>query len=81
MAAIIIRNLDPATKTGLSARARRHGRSMEAEVRAILDQTIAQDHETLAEFVARIFPATIRTEQGFDPDASDQTPLTVDDFA
>jgi antitoxin FitA len=38
MAAIVIRNLSPATHRALQARAARHGRSTEAEVRAILDE-------------------------------------------
>ena len=40
MAAIVIRNLSPATHRALQARAARHGRSTEAEVRAILDQAV-----------------------------------------
>jgi plasmid stability protein len=40
MAAIVIRNLSPATHRALQARAARHGRSTEAEVRAILDEAV-----------------------------------------
>jgi plasmid stability protein len=40
MAAIIIRNLSPETHRALQARAARHGRSTEAEVRAILDEAV-----------------------------------------
>ena len=36
MAQILVRNLDESTKTFLQRRAKRHGRSMEAEVREIL---------------------------------------------
>lgn len=36
---ITVRNLSPATKARLVSRARRKGRSLEAEVRAILDAT------------------------------------------
>jgi len=35
---LTVRNLSPATKARLAQRARRKGRSLEAEVRAILDQ-------------------------------------------
>jgi plasmid stability protein len=41
MAQIVIRNLDEAVKQGLHIRARRHGRSMEAEARAILAAAVA----------------------------------------
>jgi len=40
MAAIVIRNLSSETHRALKARAARHGRSTEAEVRAILDETV-----------------------------------------
>jgi antitoxin FitA len=40
MAAIVIRNLSPETHRALQARAARHGRSTEAEVRAILDEAV-----------------------------------------
>ena len=40
MAAIVIRNLSPATHRALQARAARHRRSTEAEVRAILDEAV-----------------------------------------
>jgi plasmid stability protein len=40
MAAIVIRNLSPATHRALQARAAQHGRITEAEARAILDQAV-----------------------------------------
>ena len=40
MAAIVIRNLSSATHRALQARATRHGRSTEAEARAILDEAV-----------------------------------------
>jgi plasmid stability protein len=40
MAAIVIRNLSPETHRALQARAARHRRSTEAEVRAILDEAV-----------------------------------------
>jgi plasmid stability protein len=40
MAAIVIRNLSPETHRALQARAAQHGRSTEAEVRAILDAAV-----------------------------------------
>ena len=40
MAAIVIRNLSPETHRALQTRAAEHGRSTEAEVRAILDEAV-----------------------------------------
>jgi antitoxin FitA len=40
MATLTIRGLDEKTKARLRVRAARHGRSMEAEVRAILDDAL-----------------------------------------
>jgi antitoxin FitA len=43
MAAITVRNLDDHVKQRLRVRAARHGRSMEAEVRAILIDAVAEE--------------------------------------
>ena len=43
MAAIVVRNISEETHRALRARARRHGRSTEAEVRAILDGAVRPD--------------------------------------
>jgi len=40
MAQLLVRHLDPAVKEALRRRARRHGRSMEEEVRQILGQIV-----------------------------------------
>ena len=42
MATLTIRNLDPALKERLRVRAAQHGRSMEAEVRDILRETLKE---------------------------------------
>ena len=42
MTAISIRNLDPEVKARLRVRAAEHGRSMEAEIRAILVDAVAE---------------------------------------
>ena len=41
MSSITIRNLDPAVKERLRVRAAQHGRSMEAEVRNILQKAVS----------------------------------------
>lgn len=48
MASIVVRGLDEAVKTRLAARAREHGRSMEAEVRDILTREVSRPHIALA---------------------------------
>lgn len=45
MAAISVRDLDDAVAGRLKVRAARHGRSMEAEVRAILIDAVASDDD------------------------------------
>jgi antitoxin FitA len=42
MAALSIRNLDESVKLRLQSRAARHGRSMEAEIRAILTEAVSE---------------------------------------
>lgn len=45
MAAVSIRNLDERVKERLRVRAARHGRSMEAEMRAILTEAVTEPEE------------------------------------
>ena len=45
MASLTVRGLDQDTKTRLRVRAARHGRSMEAEARAILSEAVATSDE------------------------------------
>ena len=45
MAAVSIRNLDDRVKERLRLRAARHGRSMEAEMRAILTEAVSEPRE------------------------------------
>ena len=46
LTALSIRNLDDQVKERLRVRAARHGRSMEAEVRAILTDAVAEPGDT-----------------------------------
>ncbi len=43
MAQVIIRNLDAETVAALKARAKRNGRSLEAELRDVLTKSVARD--------------------------------------
>jgi plasmid stability protein len=58
MATLTIRNVDPATKERLRVRAARNGRSMEAELRAIVTAAIGNtpsQEVNLAEAIRRRF--------------------------
>ena len=48
MAQLLVRHLDPAVKEALRRRARRHGRSMEEEVRQILGQVVQAETSAAA---------------------------------
>jgi plasmid stability protein len=52
MAALSIRNLDETVKRRLQLRAARHGRSMEAEVRAILVDAVREPEDSAGLFTA-----------------------------
>lgn len=52
MATLTIRNLSEATRRALKARAAAHDRSMESEVRAILDSAVG-DSDFVAAWVSR----------------------------
>ena len=54
MAQFIVRQLEPSVKTRLKARARRHGRSMEAEVREILRAAVADSPPSVQNLGSRI---------------------------
>jgi len=52
MAALSIRNLDETVKQRLLLRAARHGRSMEAEARAILTEAVSERADSAGLFTA-----------------------------
>ena len=52
MAALSIRNLDESVKRCLQSRAARHGRSMEAEARAILTEAVREPADSAGLFTA-----------------------------
>ncbi|MEZ0166731.1 Arc family DNA-binding protein [Kineococcus sp. LSe6-4] len=51
MEQIVVRNLPTGTKGALKAQAQRHGRSLEAEVREILANSIAREPATLVDLL------------------------------
>jgi plasmid stability protein len=54
MAAVSIRDLDGSVREKLRVRAARHGRSMEAEMRAILTAAVRDDDSTQGLFFALV---------------------------
>ena len=54
MAQFVVRNLEEAVKEGLKRRAKRHGRSMEDEVRHILRSAARDDWRAVRKLGARI---------------------------
>lgn len=58
MSQLLVRNLDPGVKERLKVRARRHGRSMEAEAKAILQEAVSREPQPggkLSEQIACLF--------------------------
>lgn len=54
MAQVLVRNLDPAVVKRLKARALRHGRSLQAEVKILLEQAAGVSAEDAQALAARI---------------------------
>jgi plasmid stability protein len=70
MAAISVRDLDDDVAARLKVRAAQHGRSMEAEVRAILTETVSVAEEkriNLAQAIREHFGAIPRVELEIPP--------------
>jgi hypothetical protein len=63
MAQVIIRNLDPETVRRLKARAKRSGRSLEAELRTIVAEAVSHDR---SEFIAWLDEHVMPARPGFD---------------
>ncbi len=63
MAQVIIRNLETQTVERLKARAGRHGRSLEAELRELLNESVADDE---GDFIAWVRKHRLPAIPGFD---------------
>ncbi len=66
MAQILVRNLDEHVKAGLARRAARHGRSLEAEARAILAEAVGPPEQGLGSRIAQRF-AGIGLDEPLEP--------------
>jgi plasmid stability protein len=79
MAAIVVRNISEETHRALRARARRHGRSTEAEVRAILDGAVRPEHRVR---LGSALAALAMPFGGLDLEIKrDKTPARASDFS
>lgn len=54
MSKVLVRDLSPAVIDKLKARARQHGRSLQAELKSILEQAARADTRTVRALAARI---------------------------
>ncbi|QIM19554.1 Arc family DNA-binding protein [Leucobacter coleopterorum] len=64
MAQLLIRQLSDEVKEGLRERARTNGRSMEAEARAILTDTVFPQSSIVIEYEGPLDPATLLERYG-----------------
>lgn len=78
MASIMVRNVDDDVKRRLRVRAARHGRSMEAEVRAILEESVRQP-DNLAEALMGTFGDLGGVELDLPPRTGQTRPVSFDD--
>ena len=82
MATLTIRNIETTVKERLRMRAARHGRSMEAELRSILDQVLDADEDrcapNLAEAIRRRFAPLGGVELEFHPPVAVGEPPVLD---
>ncbi len=81
MATLMIRNVDTAVKERLRVRAARHGRSMEAELRSIVNVALARDEEdepNLAEAIRRRVAPFGGVELELEPDEPVPEPIQFD---
>ncbi len=69
MSQVLVRSLEPAILERLKARARRHGRSLQAELKAILE-TAAEGDLLDARIVADRIRAVLRVRKGSDSGAA-----------
>jgi plasmid stability protein len=75
MSVVTIRDLDPRVKAGLQRRAAEHGRSMEAEARAILAAAVLPPGEGLFTALHRTFADLGGVELELPPRTSARPPM------
>lgn len=80
MATILVRNVDDAVVERLKAQARRHGRSMEAEVRAVLSEATGPGHLTGEALVAFLTSGPKPDDDDWDLTVPDDHTVPPDPF-
>jgi plasmid stability protein len=82
MSSVTIRNIDPVVKEQLRLRAARHGRSMEAELRAIVSAAVQEEDAAptpnLAEAIRRRFAPLGGVELDPHPPVTSSAPPTFE---
>jgi plasmid stability protein len=79
MATIMVRNLDETVKRRLQVRAAQHGRSMEAEVRTILEESV-REQDNFVEALMSTFDGLGDVELDIPPRTLEEDrPLEFDD--
>jgi plasmid stability protein len=76
MAQLVVRNIEQSVKTQLQRRAKRHGRSMEEEVREILRRAASEKEKPSAGLGTRI--ASLFRGQGIDFDIPELRGYTIE---
>lgn len=74
----MVRNLDEDVKRRLRIRAARHGRSMEAEVRAILEETV-REQDNFAEALMEAFGGLGGVDLEIPPRTAQARPMELGD--
>jgi antitoxin FitA len=77
MAQLVVRNLESSVKARLQRRAKRHGRSMEEEVRDILRAAVHKE-ETIAEYGLGTEIAKIFAKHGLDSPIEELRGFTIE---
>jgi len=80
MAQLIVRNIEDEVKDRLAQRARRHGRSMEEEVRDILRDAVSNDRKAAPETGLGTRLAAFFQARGLDMDAPDMDALEIEEL-
>jgi plasmid stability protein len=74
MPTLVIRNVDPSVKELLRVRAALHGRSMEAELRSLINEALERDRDRLEQKLAETIRRRLAPLGGTDPEPQPPEP-------